>query len=59
MVNETDLTIFAALNSGTPFMYSRPDSPLGKGIVELARLFEPEAPAGAGAGQVSYAPAYA
>ena len=30
----------SALNSGTPFMASRPDSALGRGVMELARLVD-------------------
>ena len=30
----------SALNSGTPFMAKRPDSALGKDVVELARLLD-------------------
>ena len=33
-------TAISALNSGTPFMAKRPDSALGKDVLELARLVD-------------------
>ena len=30
----------SSLNSGTPFMVNRPDSALGRGVMELARLVD-------------------
>jgi MinD-like ATPase involved in chromosome partitioning or flagellar assembly len=47
-------TAISSLNSGTPFMINRPESPIAKGVVRLARgLTEPyveaaEAPARVG-----------
>jgi pilus assembly protein CpaE len=34
----------SALNSGTPFMANRPDSALGKDVLELARMVDQQAP---------------
>ena len=37
-------TAISSLNSGTPFMVNKPDSPIAKGVVKLARgLIEPHA----------------
>jgi pilus assembly protein CpaE len=32
----------SALNSGEPFMSSRPDSPLGRSVIEFARAMDAE-----------------
>ena len=47
----------SALNSGRPFMAVRPDSALGKGVLELARLIDQGAPAAEALRQLEFAPA--
>jgi pilus assembly protein CpaE len=58
ITNEYRVAI-SAQNTGSPFAYSKPDSPLSKEIVELARsidaVFAPPVPAAAGAGAAARA----
>jgi pilus assembly protein CpaE len=47
----------SALNSGTPFMVSRPDSALGRGVLEWARMIDQQTTAAVESGQFEMVPA--
>jgi MinD-like ATPase involved in chromosome partitioning or flagellar assembly len=46
----------SALNSGTPFMATKPDSALGRDVLELARMVDQHAPEAAELRQLELLP---
>jgi pilus assembly protein CpaE len=49
----------SSLNSGTPFMVNRPDSALGRGVSEFARMIDQQTTAAVESGQFELVPARA